>query len=64
VIDIPRPLRYFSNCPKIAFKIPIPRERSKGEGRERSKGEGREGSKGEGREGKEGEGREREERER
>ena len=25
VIDIPRPLRYVSDCPKIAFKIPIPR---------------------------------------
>ncbi len=24
VIDIPRPLRYFSDCTKIAFKIPIP----------------------------------------
>ncbi len=24
VIDIPRPLRYFSDYPKIAFKIPIP----------------------------------------
>jgi len=56
VIDISPPLRYFSNCPNIGFKFPIPRERSKGEGRE--------GSKGEGREGKEGEGREREERER
>ena len=25
VIDIPQPLGYFFVCPKIAFKVPIPR---------------------------------------
>ncbi len=25
MIDIPRALRYVSDCPKLAFKIPIPR---------------------------------------